>query len=158
MQKNIVNFIPPVTSFWGTPDIIKAKYLPISYFDVAPFPRNGYDAFRDSWSKTLPNYCNCPYQDLYRMKGSQDSWSKLIDRKAKQGYKIVLLMPARFEAAYFNKYIMSNAREIAMVPFRIPFKDLKNLSKKKGTAPFACVVIYINMNSGLKKSKTILVA
>ena len=151
-MSKIVNFIPPVTSFWGTPKMIREKYLPREYFDVAPYPRNGYDAFRDSWSKTLPNYCNCPYQDLYRMKGSQDSWSKLIDRKAKLGYKIILLLPNRHEALYFNQYILKNAREIVQIPFRIGFIDLKNLSKTKGNAPFACVMVWINMSSGLKKS------
>ena len=136
-----------VTSHWGTPKTIFEQYVLHDFVDVTPFDheKTGFDAFTCEWSKDKVNYLNPPYSELAR------KWAPLIDRKAREGYPIILLMPTRNSSKYWNEKILPHCKEICLVPHRVHFIDLKLQSKKPSAAPFSVMFCYINCRSGLEK-------
>jgi len=139
-----------VTSHWGTPLKILQTYVLHNVIDVTPFDQkfNGkfFDAFESDWGSIEKTYyLNPPYNELAR------KWASLIDFKAKAGFRMILLMPTRNCAKYWNEKIRPHCKEICLVPHRVTFIDLKQQAKKPTAAPFSVMFCYINCRSGLEK-------
>lgn len=87
------------------------------------------DGLKQSWGG-YKVFCNPPY-------GSEiKNWVRKCSEEAKHA-KVVMLIPARTDTAYFHDYIYNKA-EIRFVRGRLKFKGKQ---KGSGSAPFPSMVV-----------------
>lgn len=80
-------------------------------------------------------FCNPPYGRELKF------WVQKAYEEAQKGTKIVLLIPARTDTAYFHDYIYKKAN-IRFLRGRIKFEN--ELEESKGSAPFPSMLVIYN--------------
>ena len=138
----------PISGIWLTPQSAKLLYLPVEYNDYCPFPQKGFDIFVESnWkNKHIPKYINPPFSILPKL-------SKLINKKAHEGFKIIICCPVRYNTRYFQNYLKPIINEICICNERVKFIDGTGTSKSNVGCPFVCNFLYINCESKHKQSE-----
>ena len=140
-----------LSQIWLTPEYAKTLYLPDKYDDYCPYPRNGFDILDESiWkNKEIIKYINPPFKLLPKL-------AKLIHKKSKEGFKMIICCPVRYNTIYFQSWLKPVVTEIVIANKRIKFIDANNICKSHNGAPFVCNFLYINCSSGHVPSKIIL--
>lgn len=93
------------------------------------------DALKQSWQVRGTVFCNPPYgRDLGK-------WIRKAFEESRSGQRIVLLIPARTDTAYFHDYIYQKA-EIRFIRGRLKFTDEDG--KAGDSAPFPSMVVIYN--------------
>ena len=131
---------------YGTPQWILKKYLPATYFDVAPHPwmPDKWNGLTMDW-KAPPsvNFCNPPFQDLAR------HWADKIKKESLMGKKICLLMPARTSSKYTREKLLPYCQHIVFLP-KVKFIDYEDKCITKAVCPAAIVLMYFNYKPELE--------
>jgi len=93
------------------------------YFDPCPVNPT-FDGLEIDWRLDKWNYCNPPYT-----RGEISKWVKKCHEENQKGCKIVLLIPAYTDTAYFHDYIYQRHNvEIRFLRGRIKFKGYEKRS------------------------------
>ena len=93
------------------------------------------DGLSQSWNRGGAVFCNPPYGR------SIGKWVKKAYEEAQAGTRIVLLIPARTDTAYFHDYIYGKA-EIRFIRGRLRFTDDDGNSSE--SAPFPSMLVIYN--------------
>ena len=134
------------STIYGTPSWVINKYLPSDYFDTAPYPwkpdklkepgtLQNWDGLRDSWKFDVLNFCNPPFQDLYK------GWAKKIKSEALLGKQFFLIMPMRTGAKYTRTELLPFANHIILLP-KLEFID--HVHGKHGFCPVSIMAVCFN--------------
>lgn len=95
-----------------------------------------YNSLEEEWHQDLEGkwgWLNPPYGRELK------HWIKKTADEAELGAKIVLLIPARTDTAYFHDYIYKNPRaDVSFIRGRLKFGDSKN------SAPFPSMIVVFN--------------
>jgi site-specific DNA-methyltransferase (adenine-specific) len=87
------------------------------------------DGLIQDWSGNTV-FCNPPYGSKIAL------WvEKCYHESRKENTKVVMLIPARTDTAFFHRYIYNKAKEIRFVKGRLKFGNAKN------SAPFPSMVV-----------------
>ena len=93
------------------------------------------DGLLQSWNRGGAVFCNPPY-------GREISkWVKKAYNESREGFTIVLLIPARTDTSYFHDYIYGKA-EIRFIRGRLYFTDEDGIASNQ--APFPSMVVIYN--------------
>jgi phage N-6-adenine-methyltransferase len=124
------------TDLWATPPDFFDKYDAQYNFDldVCALPENAkckkyftpeMDGLKQEWTGIV--WCNPPYGRQIK------HWIKKGCESSLKGTKVVMLIPARTDTAYWHDYVMKG--EIEFIRGRLKFGDSKN------SAPFPSAVV-----------------
>jgi len=125
-----------LTDKWGTPKHIKDNYE--GYFDPCPYPTPSWDGLQIDWVDKKKVFVNPPYSDI-------KSWAEkcyktwVLAKQQNKSIKIVFLIPARTDTAYFHNYVYKYCN-IEFIRGRLKFVDLTAVSKKPTSAPFPSIL------------------
>ncbi len=108
-----------------TPDYLKNEIVEEfgEYFDPCPVNPQ-FDGLALSWPIDQPVYVNPPYT-----RGEIKKWVKKCSEEHDRGCKIILLIPAYTDTAYFHDYIYNKKGvELRFIRGRIKFKGYNKQS------------------------------
>jgi len=124
------------TDLWETPQDFFDKYNAVHGFDldVCALPENAkckkyftpeMDGLKQEWTGVV--WCNPPYGRQIK------HWIKKAYESSLKGAKVVMLIPARTDTAYWHDYVMKG--EIEFIRGRLKFGESKE------NAPFPSAIV-----------------
>lgn len=128
---SLKGFVSSHKQDWKTPKKVYRWLNNIWKFDFDPCPVNPkFDGLNVEWGKS--NYVNPPFNQMGK-------WVEKAYSEYLKGKKVIMLIPARTDTAYFHKYLM-RAAQIWFIKGRLKYDDGKN------PAPFPTMIVIFDSN------------